>query len=308
MSKKAILMPGQGAQFVGMGKDLAENFKSAREIFERANEKLGIDLAKFCFEGPEDGLKRTDVQQPAILTHSIAAFEAMKEVKGEEFAAAEATCGLSLGEYSALIVAGAMNFEDGVYLVSKRGEFMQKACDEYPSGLVSVLKLLRDEVSEICTKAAAETGEHCVLGNILGEKNITVSGGLKALEVVVNLAKEKRARAMLLKVAGAFHSPYMESARAALAEEIEKTTFNPPAITVISNVTGKPASDVAEIKGNLVKQLSCPVLWSDSMKHLVSEGFNDFWEFGPGQVLTGLLKREGIEATYTNITLATHLQ
>ena len=308
MSKKAFLLPGQGAQFVGMGKDLAENFKSAKEIFERANEKLGVDLAKFCFEGPDEELKRTDIQQPAILTHSIAAYEALKEIKGADFVEPDATCGLSLGEYSALVVAGAMNFEDGVYLVSKRGEFMQKSCEEYPSGLASVLKLNRDEVAEICEKAAAETGEHCVLGNLLGAANITVSGGLKALDVVVNLAKEKRARALLLKVAGAFHSPYMESARAALAEEIEKTTFNEPKVTVISNVTGKPATSLAEIKENLVKQLSNPVLWSDSMSHLVAEGFNEFWEFGPGTVLTGLLKREGVEANYTNISTAPDLQ
>jgi len=308
MSKKAFLLPGQGAQFVGMGKDLAENFKSAKEIFERANEKLGVDLAKFCFEGPDEELKRTDIQQPAILTHSIAAYEALKEVKGEHFLDPEATCGLSLGEYSALIVAGVMNFEDGVYLVSKRGEFMQKSCEEYPSGLASVLKLGRDDVAEICAKAASETGEHCVLGNLLGARNITVSGGLKALEEVVKLAKEKRARALLLKVAGAFHSPYMESARAALAEEIEKTKFNEPQATVISNVTGKPAGSVAEIKENLVKQLSNPVLWSDSMQYLVAEGFSEFWEFGPGTVLTGLLKREGVEAFYTNISTAPDLQ
>lgn len=307
MTKRAFLFPGQGAQYAGMGKDLAENFPAAKHVFERASDRLGFDLSQVCFAGSDDDLVRTDIQQPAILTHSIAALEALREARGDAALTAEATCGLSLGEYSALVFAGVLSLEDGVYLVRKRGEFMQQACEEFPSTLAAVLKVSREDLQTICDQAATETGEYCGLGNILSAVNVTISGGKKAIERAVELIKAQKGRAVPLEVAGAFHSPYMKSAEERLAAEIENTTFNPPRIPVICNVDAKPTTDVSALRQNLVQQLTRSVQWADSMTYLLGNGFSEFVECGPGAALTGVLKRDAKDATLINIDKAKDL-
>lgn len=308
MGKRAFLFPGQGAQFVGMGKDLADISAAAKVIFERANERLGIDIQRMCFEGPEEDLTRTDIQQPAILTHSIAAVEALREKRGDEALVADATAGLSLGEYSALIFAEALTFEDGVHLVRKRGEFMQAACEEHPSGLAAVMKLDRATVQGICKEAAKESGEYCGLGNIIAEGNITISGGKQAIDIAVEKVKAQKGRGLVLPVAGAFHSPYMQSAEDKLKAEIEATPMQAPRIPVLSNVTAEPVTDVETLRTNLVGQLTGSVLWADSMTRLLNDGFDRFWEVGPGKALTGSLRRVAKSAELMNIAGAGDLE
>jgi [acyl-carrier-protein] S-malonyltransferase len=308
MTQRCFLFPGQGAQFVGMGKDLCEAFPAAKAVFDRANERLGFDLAKSCFEGPDDDLVRTDIQQPAILTHSIAAFEALRAAKGDDAVTAVAYCGLSLGEYSALVAAGALTIEDGVYLVRKRGEFMQEASDAYPSTMAAVMKLTLDQVAPICEQAASETGEHCLPANLLGAKNMTISGGVKAVERAVELVKEQRGRGLVLGVAGAFHSPYMQPAEDKLRAEIERTTFSEPRVPVICNVDATAHTDVATLRANLLKQLTNPVRWAESMTVAAGMAVTEYVEPGPGTALTGNLKRTAPEGTtLTNIQFAKDL-
>ncbi|MGE0433669.1 MAG: ACP S-malonyltransferase [Planctomycetota bacterium] len=307
-TKRAFLFPGQGAQYATMGKDLCSTWPAANEVFSKVSERLGFDLAKICFEGSDDDLVRTDIQQPAILTHSIAAMEALRAERGNDAVRADAACGLSLGEYSALVFAGVLSVEDGAYLVRKRGEYMQEASEAYPSTLAAVMKKTRDDLAPIVAKAAEETGEHCVLGNLIGETNITISGGKKAIDRAVELIKEIKGRAMVLAVAGAFHSPYMKMAEEKLAAEIERTTFNAPRIPVVCNVDATPTTDVATIRANLLKQLTSPVLWHDSMQRLVADGFAEFVETGPGKVLTGTIGRVASEAVVVNVDRARDLR
>ncbi len=300
-AKQAFLFPGQGAQYGGMGKDLAATWPAAAEVFERVSARLGFDIGRLCFEGSDDDLVRTDVQQPAILTHSIAALEALRAEQGEDAVAADACCGLSLGEYTALVFAGVLSLEDGAWLVRKRGEFMQEASEAYPSTLAAVLKKTKDEVLPLIAQAAEETGEHCVLGNLLGEKNITISGGKKAIARAVELIKEQRGRALVLPVAGAFHSPYMQPAAEKLAAEIRATGFSTPRVPVVCNVDAQPTTDVERIRENLLRQLTSPVLWVDSLHCLVSSGITRFVETGPGKVLTGTVGRIKKDATLFNV-------
>ena len=308
MTKRAFLVPGQGAQYATMGKDLAETWPAAKDIFSRVSERLGFDLAKVCFDGTDEDLVRTDIQQPAILTHSIAAMEALRAERGDDAVKADAACGLSLGEYSALVFAGVLSVEDGAYLVRKRGEYMQEASEAYPSTLAAVMKKTREELAPVVEQAAKETGEHCVLGNLIGEKNITISGGKKAIDRAVELIKEARGRALVLAVSGAFHSPYMQMAEEKLAAEIERTTFNTPRIPVVCNVDATATTDVAKIRENLVRQLTSPVLWHDSMTRLVEDGFSEFVETGPGKVLTGTISRVKSDAVVVNVDRARDLR
>ncbi len=291
MSKRAFLFPGQGAQYVGMGKDLAEHSPAARGVFQRASLRLGVDLATICFEGPEESLTRTDYQQPAILTHALAAVEALRAEHGDDAVRAELAAGLSLGEYGALVFAGVLELEDGVYLVRKRGEYMQAASEAYPSGMAAVMKLTAEQLEPLCQQAAQETGEHCILANLLGEKSITISGGKQAVERAVELVKEQRGRGLVLDVAGAFHSPYMQPAQESLAAEIERTQFHPPRIPIVCNVDAEPTTDVERLRANLVKQLTSPVQWAKTVERLNAESVADYVEPGPGGVLTGGLKR-----------------
>lgn len=288
----ALLFPGQGAQTVGMGKDLADAFPAARDVFESANKLLGFDLAKVCFEGPTEELNRTDVSQPAILAHSWAVHAVLSESeKGRALLNSAACCaGLSLGEYSALAAAGAMRWEDALVLVRKRGQYMQEACDAVPSTMASILGLDEGPLGEACAEAS-DVGV-VVMANFNAPGQIAIAGSKPAVAKACEIAKAKGAkRCIELSVAGAFHSPLMEPARERLAAEIAAVKFSAPRIPVVANVTAKPVSSADEARSLLVKQLTAPVRWADSMQSLVDGGYTAFYELGPGEVLAGLLKR-----------------
>lgn len=302
MSKTALLFPGQGAQYVGMGKDLAEKYPEAREVFKKADEALGFELSKICFEGPEEDLNRTDVSQPAILTHSWAVVAALQTYeKGREILdSAKVAAGLSLGEYSALAAAGAMNWEDAVKLVRARGKYMQEACDAKPSTMASIVGLDDDKLAEAIKPAQANG--IVVLANFNAPGQVAISGEVGAVEEAMKLAKEAGAKLTVpLTVAGAFHSPLMEPAEERLAAEIETTSFHAPRIGVIANVDADEHSDPSTLKANLVRQLTSPVRWANSMQKLVEWGYDNFIEIGPGTVLAGLLKRVARSATRTSV-------
>jgi [acyl-carrier-protein] S-malonyltransferase len=300
--KTALLFPGQGAQYVGMGKDLAEKFPAARAAFERADKALGFGLSKVCFEGPESELNRTDVSQPAILVHSWAVVEVLKTTdKGRALIdGASVAAGLSLGEYSALAAAGAVTWEDAARLVRARGRYMQEACDAKPSTMASIVGLDDDKLAEAIKPAQAKG--IVVLANFNAPGQVAISGEKAAVEEAMKLAKAAGAKLTVpLTVAGAFHSPLMEPARERLAAEIETTRFQGPRISVIANVDAIEHSDPNLLKSNLVKQLTAPVLWAKSMQKLVDAGYDTFIELGPGNVLAGLLKRTARSATRTSI-------
>jgi len=284
----AYIFPGQGAQFVGMGSGLYVAYDYVREIYGKANEILGYDLARLCFEGPIESLTETKISQPAILTTSVAALEAYR--RSGKLAEPAATCGLSLGEYAALVFAGSLSFEDALSLVDKRGRFMQEACDASDGSMVSVIGLEIEKVEEI-VNTAAEKGVICA-GNYNSPQQVAVSGEPAALEEVTRLANEAGAKRVIpLKVAGAFHSVHMSPAAGKLAPFVESADIRKPEVKFISNVTGRFADSPEEIKQNLVRQVNNPVRWSQSMQLLLGEGVTDFFEIGPGKVLAGLLRR-----------------
>ncbi|MBI3098404.1 MAG: ACP S-malonyltransferase [Planctomycetes bacterium] len=288
MPSRAILFPGQGAQTVGMGRDLAERFPRARAVFDRANAALGFDLAQTCFDGPPETLNRTDVAQPAILVASIAALEALGERTGVDRIEADATAGLSLGEYTALVYAESLRFEDAVRLVRLRGEAMQADCDRQPSAMASVLMLDREKVEEACRRAA-ETGV-VVTANLLGPGNIVISGATAAVEKAGTIARELGARRVIpLKVAGAFHSPLMSSAEARLKEALGRIEIRSPRCPVIANAEARAVTSAEDIRACLGKQVTSAVRWEDSMRVLLGTGIRRFLEIGPGTVLTGLM-------------------
>lgn len=286
--KTAALFPGQGAQGVGMGKDLFEKSAAARKTFEEANAILGLDLAKTCFEGPEETLNRTDTCQPAILVHSIAAIRALEE-KGVPLKA-EVAAGLSLGEYTAHVYAGSIAFADAVKLVRRRGEAMQAACDAKPSTMATVLGLDLDKLRSAVAEAASKGV--IVVANILGPGQAAISGEVGAVEAAGEAAKKLGAkRVVMLKVAGAFHSPLMASAVQALKAALAGTEIRAPRIPVVSNVTAGPVSDPAQIRELLGRQVGEPVLWEDSLRRMGADGVKRFVEVGPGKVLTGLARK-----------------
>ena len=302
MTKTALLFPGQGAQYVGMGKDLAEKYPEAKAVFGKADELLGFELSKICFEGPDTELNRTDVSQPAILTHSWAVFAAMQATeKGRSLIeGATVTAGLSLGEYSALAAAGAMAWEDAVKLVRARGKYMQEACDAKPSSMASIVGLDDGKLAEAIKPAEAKGV--VVLANFNAPGQVAISGEVEAVEEAMRLAKEAGAKlTMPLTVAGAFHSPLMQPAEERLASEIQTTTFSAPRVGVVANVDAVEHSDPATLKSNLVKQLTSPVRWASSMQKLADAGYDNFVELGPGNVLAGLLKRVARSATRTSV-------
>lgn len=278
---KAFVFPGQGAQFVGMGKDLYENNSEAREMFEKANEILGFRITDLMFEGTAEDLKQTKVTQPAVFLHSVI----LAKTLGEEFKP-DMVAGHSLGEFSALVAAGALSFEDGLRLVSARAQAMQKACEIKPSTMAAVLALPDEKVEEIC--ASVDGVVVCANYNCPGQ--LVISGEIEAIDAACEKALAAGAkRALKLAVGGAFHSPCMEPARVELAEAIEKTEVHTPVCPVYQNVDAKPHTDPAEIKANLLTQLTAPVRWTQSVQNMIADGASEFMELGPGKVLQGLV-------------------
>ena len=299
MSKIAFLFPGQGAQRVGMGKTLAENYPAARELFDRAEEILGYDLAKICFEGPAEQLDSTIVSQPALFVTSLAALEKLRAEQPDVVLACEMAAGLSLGEYSALAFAGVMSFEDGLRVVQRRGEAMQEAADRNPSGMVSMLLLDRQTVADICREASDAGG--LWIANYLCPGNIAVSGENPACERAAELAEKAGGRAVPLAVAGAFHTSLMEPADVRLAEALAGVSLKAPEIPVVSNVDASPHNSSDTIGEMLVRQVVSPVLWEESLRYMLDQGVDEFYEIGPGGVLRGLLRRVDRKVTCTTI-------
>jgi [acyl-carrier-protein] S-malonyltransferase len=281
---KAYVFPGQGAQYLGMGKDLYDNSALAKEMFEKANEILGFRITDVMFHGTEDDMKQTKVTQPAIFLHSVILAKTM----GEEFKPAM-VAGHSVGEFAALVTAGAMTFEDGLKLVSQRALAMQAACDAVPSVMAAIIGLEDDVVEKVCESI---TDEVVVAANYNCPGQLVISGSKPGVEKACAGLTEKGAkRAIVLRVAGAFHSPLMEPARAELAEAIEKTKFSTPFCPVYQNVGAKPQTDPGVIKKNLVEQLTAPVMWTQTMINMIADGATSFTEVGPGKVLQGLVKK-----------------
>ncbi|MBO5915590.1 MAG: ACP S-malonyltransferase [Bacteroidales bacterium] len=281
---KAFVFPGQGAQFVGMGKDLYDNSPLAKDMFLKANDILGFDITSLMFEGTPEDLKQTKVTQPAVFIHSVLAAKAM----GADFQP-DMVAGHSLGEFSALAAAGALSFEDALTLVSKRAMAMQKACEMNPSTMAAVLALPDETVENICNSI---TQEVVVAANYNCPGQIVISGSKAGIELAAEQLKAAGAKRVLpLAVSGAFHSPLMEPARQELAEAIEATHFVKPICPVYQNVDAKPYSDPDQIKANLVAQLTSPVRWTQTVNNMLADGADEFVELGPGQVLTGLIAK-----------------
>lgn len=289
MSRIGFLFPGQGAQHVGMGKQLVQQYPAANALFEQANEILGYDLRKICFEGPAEQLDSTVISQPAIFVTSLAALEKLRTDAPEIVLGCEMAAGLSLGEYTALVFAGAISFEDGLQIVQKRGQAMQNAADATPSGMASVLMLDLPSVEDI--RDRAQTAGTLEIANYLCPGNLVISGVNTAVEKAVELAEEAGARVVPLAVAGAFHTEIMKPADQQLAAALAPVELKAPEIPVISNVDAQAHTDPVEIKEILVRQVLSPVRWEDSIRAMIDAGIDEFYEIGPGRVLTGLLKR-----------------
>jgi [acyl-carrier-protein] S-malonyltransferase len=301
MPKCAFLFPGQGAQSVGMAKQLCGTLPRAKELFDEAAAVLGYDLLGICGDGPADKLNSTVVSQPAIFVTSLAALESLRAAEPTAEANCVATAGLSLGEYTALVFAGALTFAEGLRVVKCRGEAMQAASDATPSGMLSVLGLDPDKAEALC--AAARAKGTVEVANLLCPGNIAVSGSKTALEEVERLAPEYGAmKTIRLAVAGAFHTSLMKPADEALAAALAGVALRPPRIPVWSNVDAQPHTDPEEIRGLLVRQVLQPVLWEKTMRNLLAAGIERFYEIGPGRVLAGLLKRVQRQVSLQNVT------
>ncbi len=289
---KAYIFPGQGAQFPGMGKDLYDSSEKAKDLFEKANDILGFRITNIMFEGTADELKQTNVTQPAIFLHSV-----IKALIANDFNP-DMVAGHSLGEFSALVANGSLSFEDGLNLVAKRANAMQKACEANPSTMAAILGLEDKKVEEICNSI----DEVVVAANYNCPRQLVISGSNKGIEVACEKLKEAGARrALPLPVGGAFHSPLMEPARKELEEAIMNTAFKKPVCPVYQNATALPATDVAIIKENLIAQLTAPVKWTQSVQKMVADGSIEFIECGPGKVLQGLVKKIHREAEVRGI-------
>jgi [acyl-carrier-protein] S-malonyltransferase len=310
MSKTALLFAGQGAQSIGMGKDLAEKFPVAKAWFERANAALGYDIASICFNGPEAELAKTENAQPGIFLVSWICFELLKERVGVQASACspadtlkrelqlkfDATAGLSLGEFTALTAAGVMSFDDGLRVVRQRGRFMQEACEATRGGMAAIIGLDEAPTREVCAQAGV------VLANLNCPGQLVISGESEKISTACELAKAKGAkRALPLPVAGAYHSPLMASAQPKLRAELGKIKISSPVVPVISNVTAQPYGSPAEISQRLVEQVTSSVLWESSMRYLLAQGFTRFIELGPGTALSGFMKRIDKGAQMLNV-------
>lgn len=299
--KIAFLFPGQGAQIVAMGKDVAQNFAVADDIFNQANEILGYDIKTLCFEGPQEELNKTNISQPAIFTVSAAILEVLKTEEKTSFIKADVTAGLSLGEYTALYAAGVMSFEDALKLVDKRGKAMQAAADASKGSMVSILGLDEEKVNALCEEASQ--GQLLVPANFNCPGQIVITGDVEACNRAVELApKYDAVKAIPLAVAGAFHSEMMGPAADDLGSAIAQTQLNMPEVKVIANIKADYYNSTNEIADGLVKQLVQPILWQNCMEKLLADGVEDFYEIGPGRVLTGLMRKINRKNKVKNIS------
>jgi [acyl-carrier-protein] S-malonyltransferase len=283
----AYVFPGQGAQFSGMGKDLYENFPQAKTLFDKANEILGFDITKIMFEGSDEDLKQTNVTQPAVFLHSVILALNLPDFKPDMVA------GHSLGEFSALVAAGALSFEDGLRLVAQRADAMQRACELNPSTMAAILGLDDKIVEDICAAITEKSSANVVVpANYNCPGQLVISGSIEGINIACEELKAAGAkRALVLQVGGAFHSPLMEPAREELAKAIENTTFTTPNCPIYQNVNAMPSTDIGTIKANLIAQLTAPVRWTQSVRNMVEDGATKFVECGPGKVLQGLVKK-----------------
>ena len=290
---KAFVFPGQGAQFVGMGKDLYDNNETAKNMFEKANEILGYRITDIMFEGTDEDLKQTKVTQPAVFLHSVISAVCL----GDEFQPAM-VAGHSLGEFSALVATGALSFEDGLKLVYARAMAMQKACEAQPSTMAAIIGLPDEKVEEICGEVAKMGKGVCVAANYNNPGQLVISGDFDAINEACEQMKAAGAkRALILKVGGAFHSPLMQPAKDELQKAIESTDFQTPMCPVYQNVDAQPHTDAAEIKANLIAQLTSPVRWTQIVQNMIADGADDFTECGPGKALRGMITKISKEVT-----------
>ena len=296
MSKHAFVFPGQGSQFSGMGKNLYESNEAAKVLFEKANEIVGFRISDIMFEGTDEQLKQTNVTQPAVFIHSVIAYLTT------DHATPDMVAGHSLGEFSALVANKTLSFEDALRLVSIRAKAMQAACEIQPSTMAAVLALADEKVESICASVSAESGEVVVPANYNCPGQLVISGSVKGIEIACEQMKAAGAkRALVLPVGGAFHSPLMEPAKIELAAAIEATTFNTPICPVYQNVTASAVTNPAQIKANLIAQLTGAVKWTQSVEAMVADGATNFTEFGPGKVLQGLVQKVYKEAVVDGV-------